>query len=904
MRKLLSGLCSLTFCSFALGAAPNDAMRNFAQDANAQAITQGIGAESTDGPLKVQSEQPINIELGGVPNDNCANATAFPCNSTMVVNNSGATTEPNDPIFTCQLQTTPGQGSGSVWYSITPTDTAITLSTCNSAGNDSMLLLLDGTCGNFTEIACNDDLPCGPSTFLSGMTVEGLTINDTYLLDVAAWGGGDVGEYTIELTCGAVLGACCTGANACTPDLTDDECFDAGGVWLGQDSLCADAIMNGTCVAAPACPPGSIIDNDGVQCGQPAPDNFNAGCASPSSAFQNLGGDGCGAVVCGQSSADDRNMSNRDTDWYLFTPVETTEYTACVTAQFFPQVQFWPLNPGIDPCWGVVPGIGEVGAPGELVCATACLVGGNAAAIRIAPVDANGDAQRSGIGCVDYVLEVTCDECALGACCGANNACVDAQTEADCISAGGEYLGDDSVCAGATCGGACCNQDGSCSDGISRQSCINSGGAYNGRESTCADVGPCPECVFEDPNDLDGLEGMNEDCTILGVDLVNSGCTGGAAGTDFSVIGCDQTVCGITAFDGGTRDLDWYHFTIASETEVLIELNNQMAEGNPLLWRLQWRMTQTGVPACDGGFNVTPTAAGDGLPPGSTFFSLVLSPARYTALVAYDFANQTALPPECPNGGRYRLSITCNDACTYSCVSTEGEGDCGVAAQLNSGCSVDPVGPFSPMTLDNPVCGTTRLVQVPDGMGGVTATRDIDWWQINIPTTGDYDFTLQAEFEALWFLQPLDGPMGCDDPAIFGFQIFQCADVTLTVTDLEAGNYAMFVGADFNSYSWFLTPPAQETCGSPYSLSVTSGGGDPCAGTVCADSNCDGVVSVSDIGFFVTAVAQGEAAWNAAHPGGMASCDFTCANDVNGDTVVSVSDIGPFVNAVTGGGCQ
>lgn len=72
---------------------------------------------------------------------------------------------------------------------------------------------------------------------------------------------------------------------------------------------------------------------------------------------------------------------------------------------------------------------------------------------------------------------------------------------------------------------------------------------------------------------------------------------------------------------------------------------------------------------------------------------------------------------------------------------------------------------------------------------------------------------------------------------------------------------------------------------------------------VCADSNCDGIVSVSDIGFFVTAVAQGEAAWNASFPGGTAPCDYVCANDTNGDLTVSVGDIGGFVQAVTGGGC-
>lgn len=72
---------------------------------------------------------------------------------------------------------------------------------------------------------------------------------------------------------------------------------------------------------------------------------------------------------------------------------------------------------------------------------------------------------------------------------------------------------------------------------------------------------------------------------------------------------------------------------------------------------------------------------------------------------------------------------------------------------------------------------------------------------------------------------------------------------------------------------------------------------------LCADANCDGSITVADIGFFVTAVSQGSAAWNALFPGGTAPCDFICANDTNGDNAVTVGDIGGFVQAVTGGGC-
>lgn len=60
------------------------------------------------------------------------------------------------------------------------------------------------------------------------------------------------------------------------------------------------------------------------------------------------------------------------------------------------------------------------------------------------------------------------------------------------------------------------------------------------------------------------------------------------------------------------------------------------------------------------------------------------------------------------------------------------------------------------------------------------------------------------------------------------------------------------------------------------------------------DANCDGNVTVGDIGFFVIALTN---------PGAFPGCDITRC-DVNLDGFVTVSDIGPFVQALTSGpGC-
>lgn len=61
------------------------------------------------------------------------------------------------------------------------------------------------------------------------------------------------------------------------------------------------------------------------------------------------------------------------------------------------------------------------------------------------------------------------------------------------------------------------------------------------------------------------------------------------------------------------------------------------------------------------------------------------------------------------------------------------------------------------------------------------------------------------------------------------------------------------------------------------------------------DMNCDGVISVGDIGGFVLALTD-PAGYAAQFP----TCDIN-NGDINNDGSVSVGDIGPFVNLLTGG---
>lgn len=932
MKRLIVGITGLCMCSGVFAAAPAAALREYANSVQAAPVQGDFGASVTPQKGEFQGER-VGIQTGGNSNDECATNELLACNSAVLVDLSLATENLSDPIFLCQNGADTA-GFGTVWYRFVAASPEAVVSTCNDqAGspNDTLLQVFDGTCAALgTTLACADD-NCGATTgFLSTILLTGLTINATYLIDLAAWDAGSVGVQELALDCN-LAGGCCQGAGVCN-NQTPSACVDLGGLWLGEDVACNLAF----CVDPPTCPGGAINERiDDPSCGQPAPDPGNSGCNITGGAFTFLAGDGCNNSVTGDASSDARqSAAGRDTDWMFLVPNETTEYTACVTAQFFPQVQFWRLDPGIDPCASSSPQNAAVGNPGAAVCATQCLLGLNPYAIRVTIVDAAGNAQRMGVGCLDYCMTVTCDECVSGACCLPDNTCDDGTfaagpyigetvAQVNCEAQGGVYQGDGVTCAQVgACTAACCAFNGSCSL-TSRASCLNSGGSWS-EGLVCADVMPCAVCAGEDPNDFDGLEGNRESCVTLGADSVNDGCTTGATFQRFTQVICGQTMCAYGAFDGAFRDLDWYQLLVASVTEVNFKIENNLA--GQLIFRVRYYPNQQPGGAGDpclttGALELLPAATGVLAAGQTTIFPMVLVPARYTLLAAYDF-NTPGLPVSpCPSN--YRMTIQCAaQPCTVTCTDTENEATCGDPTQTNLGCSATtPPGPMTALTLGAPMCGNGRLVRR-DTPPPVTLLRDLDWYSFTNPSVGDVSLRLETAFNALFILQPLGGPGGCSDPSTFGFIIPQCCTgddcktpgqgpgITITVENLAAGNYAVLVAPNFSSYNPLFIGAgnvgAQENCPTPYRLLVS--GADPCAGIVCGDSNLDGAVTVGDIGFFVAAVATGfgteapPTGWSGLVPGVQSMQQFICANDTNGDNGVTVGDIGLFVAVVTGAG--
>lgn len=77
---------------------------------------------------------------------------------------------------------------------------------------------------------------------------------------------------------------------------------------------------------------------------------------------------------------------------------------------------------------------------------------------------------------------------------------------------------------------------------------------------------------------------------------------------------------------------------------------------------------------------------------------------------------------------------------------------------------------------------------------------------------------------------------------------------------------------------------------------IAAGTADACGGFIRCDSNCNGVVNVGDIGAFVLALTQGQAAYEQQFP----TCSFLCNNDADESGHISVTDIAAFVQCVTG----
>ncbi|MFQ5430027.1 MAG: dockerin type I repeat-containing protein [Phycisphaerae bacterium] len=135
-------------------------------------------------------------------NDDCANALSISCDTVIVLDNTLATTDPGDPAYSCRAGG-PAQGAGTLWFEFVATDTSAFISTCDFFLPlvDTIVAVYDVSCPTAVdEIACNEDAggACGRS---SQMCVTGLTIGNTYTIQVSSFDAGALGFIPLKVTC-------------------------------------------------------------------------------------------------------------------------------------------------------------------------------------------------------------------------------------------------------------------------------------------------------------------------------------------------------------------------------------------------------------------------------------------------------------------------------------------------------------------------------------------------------------------------------------------------------------------------------------------------------------------------------------------------------------------------------
>lgn len=385
---------------------------------------------SVSGGFGTQYE--IQFSCQGPPdNDLCVNAEPIACNSSVTIDNRTATTDVDDPSFSCHADGPGAQPAGSVWYTFEATDTSVLISTCDTDDEDdrlnprdSILAIYEGSCGSLSELACDQTSClrwCEPTSIsvicngFSELRVDGLTVGSTYYIQLASAAQINNGTYTLSITCPI-------------PPPPDVPC------------------------------PSMATDENEPDCGLD-PDGFpddvtNGGCNSEPPVFTPIS---CGETVCGTAALNARTVF-RDTDWYEITLDTETQLTWTVTAEF--TVLLFLIRPDCESGDPSAPFI--VGEPLEEVSISQCLPAGTYY-LFVAP-DVNFFANNvNEIECgAEYVATVTCETpCPTQGCCLLDGTCQEL-SEPECLAMSGTPQGAGTDCATANCPVICGPGAGDC----------------------------------------------------------------------------------------------------------------------------------------------------------------------------------------------------------------------------------------------------------------------------------------------------------------------------------------------------------------------------------------------------------------------------------------------------------
>ena len=481
-----------------------------------------------------------------------------------------------------------------------------------------------------------------------------------------------------------------------------------------------------------------------------------------------------------------------------------------------------------------------------------------------------------------------------GSCCFGVDGCIADETEADCIDAGGDWLGDGSSC--DTCvSGACCLADSSCTLTVPND-CFATGGAYQGDGSECGNCAPVP---------------ANNDCS--NAQIVSSGLVAfdntGATTTGSAIDPCGDIEearqiyqdlwYSITATESGTLTVSTCD---ATTLDTVIAVYDSCG-GNAL--------------ACndDGAdcANFTSLLTIPNVSSGDSFIVRIGSFA-YTDTAAFDALIQIApevegaccisltdcvdlTPTDCTAFGGTSLGGDCADiSCGWAgCQSgdtpegvpcSEDTDAAGAAADPNGGLNANPAS-YGSISINETICGSastfTCLGCAEDGTD--LTYRDTDWYLFDNVDGGSYTITVGGEGQLLF------GIVDLNSVAFVGNTFSEAgAEETLTVTLPAGNNYCVFVGHDFNAGT---TTPCN-TGQDEYTVRL-EGEAAPAA-ACCVGDSCIGDLSPAECASQGGFYAAGE------------SCDagYVCPIACNGTGVAPTPESGAWTAGTSdvGGGFQ
>ncbi len=367
---------------------------------------------------------------GGDDNFECDTAAPIACGDSVTQNNDGATD--NDPVISCRVGG--GDTSATLWFKFVATDTEAFIT---SEGIDTVLAVYDGDCGSLTEIACNDDDPSGDLGLGSAVCVEGLTVDNTYYIQVGSWSTTTRGDITLSITCpcpAPPVGRCCLDLDGTCVETTEDDCLNV----MGGESW--DEGLNCTDDPCPVAPDNNLCE-DAEMIAVPFTGTFDNTAATT---------DGP-AVPCGVASGPWKNV------WYKVTGTGGTfTATTCSAGTvvtdtkisvFCADCDTLPCVDGNDDDCTVPPGTNTfqstvswcTQAGAEYLISVGNFSDFTTPGVIELTVTDGGGSCTPDVFCIP-----------VGACCifdGACGTCVEL-TEAECMAAGGVYNGDGTVCSG------------------------------------------------------------------------------------------------------------------------------------------------------------------------------------------------------------------------------------------------------------------------------------------------------------------------------------------------------------------------------------------------------------------------------------------------------------------------